>query len=199
MPGFHLPKMEFPLRNTKEVIELAGLPACPQNCPQNCYQNAKKTSLVAGVEANLCYSMPTGLMSGVKCQEIKVKKFSDAELSKAVETGCQVMLQRTAGSGFPILLRNYHLSTSSVKAAVQRVVGAALLYTNDGSEQNEAKESEVEEWLEKWKRGEERRALVTDDHSSRGWEAPAVMVIGEYQTENLVMRTCGLCFMIKIE
>ena len=49
------------------------------------------------------------------------------------------------------------------------------------------------------KRGEERRVLVTDEYISRGWEAPAVMVIGEYRTENLVMRTSGFCFLIKIE
>ena len=53
--------------------------------------------------------------------------------------------------------------------------------------------------MKNWKRKEERRALITDDDISRGWEAPAVMVIGEYRTENLVMRTCGFCFLIKIE
>ena len=91
------------------------------------------------------------------------------------------------------------LSTSSVVAAVQRVVGPALLYTDHGSEKNEATSAEVENWVMKLKREEERRVLVTDVYISRGWEAPAVMVIGEYNTENLVMRTCGFCFMIKIE
>ena len=33
------------------------------------------------------------------------------------------------------------------------------------------------EWVKRWKRGEERRALVTDEESSRGWEAPDVMVV----------------------
>ena len=63
-------------------------------------------------------------------------------------------------------------------------------------------EGEVEDWvrnLRKWKRGEERRALVTDDFISRGWEAFAVWAIGGYNTEKLVMRTCGFCFLIKIE
>ena len=137
-------------------------------------------------------------MSGVQCQQIKVKKNDDAELSKAVEDGCRVMMQRTAGSGFPVLL-DYTVSRSTVVAAVQRVVGPVLLYTYDGREKNEATSAEVENWVKRWKRKEERRALVTDDRISRGWEAPAVMVIGETNTKNLVMRTCGFCFLIKIK
>ena len=82
---------------------------------------------------------------------------------------------------------------------MQRVVGPALLYTNDGSEKNEATSAEVENWVKKLKRKEERRALLTDELISRGWEAPAVMVVAGYDTENLVMRTCGFCLMIKIE
>ena len=139
-------------------------------------------------------------MSGVQCQQSKVKKNDDAELSKAVEHGCQVMMQRMAGCGFPVLLENdASLSTPTVVATVQRVVGPALLYTYMGTEKNEATSAEVENWLKRWKRGEERRALVTDENISRSWEAPAVMVIGIDSTENLVMRTCGFCFMIKIE
>ena len=38
MTGFHVPVMEFPLRNTKEVIKLAGLDS----------NNANKTAYVAG-------------------------------------------------------------------------------------------------------------------------------------------------------
>ena len=92
------------------------------------------------------------------------------------------------------------MSTSIVVAAVQRVVGPALLYTLDGQEKNEATSAEVEDWLKKWKRAEERRVLISDDEISRGWEAPAVMAIGEkYFTENLVMRTCGFCFLITLE
>ena len=74
-----------------------------------------------------------------------------------------------------------------------------LLYTKHGSEKNEATSAEMENWLKRWKRGEERRVLVTDEYISRGWEAPAVMVIGEDQTENLVMRTCVFCLLIKLE
>ena len=85
-----------------------------------------------------------------------------------------------------------------VVAAVQRVVGPALLYTERGRQKNEATEAEVENWVKKWKRKEERRALVTDDRISRGWEAPALMVIGNSGIENLIMRTCGFCFLIKV-
>ena len=108
------------------------------------------------------------------------------------------MLQRTAGSGFPVL-REHLVSASIVMAAVEKVAGPALLYTYYGNQKNEATSAEVENWLKKWKRGKEKRALVTDENISRGWEAPAVMVIGQYYTENLVMRTCGFCFLIKIE
>ena len=47
--------------------------------------------------------------------------------------------------------------------------------------------------------GEERRALVTDGEISRGWEAPVVMVVAVYGAENHAMRTCGFCFLIKME
>ena len=107
------------------------------------------------------------------------------------------MMQRTAGSGS--VLVNYSVSKSIVATAVQRVVGPALIYTYCKNEKNDATEAEVEEWLRRWKRGDERRALVTDDYISRGWEAPCVMVIGEYGKENLVMRTCGFCCLIKIK
>ena len=96
MTGFHVPVMEFPLRNTKEVIKLAGLDS----------NNAKKTANVAGAKSYPSYSLPPHLMTGVQCQQIKVKKNDDAELSKAVEAGCRVMTQRTAGSGFPVLLES---------------------------------------------------------------------------------------------
>ena len=45
--------------------------------------------------------------------------------------------------------------------------------------------------------GEERRALVTDEHISRGWEADAGLVVGDTKSANLVMRTCAFCTLIK--
>ena len=85
--------MEFPLRNTIEIIRLAGLDS----------KNINKTSIVSYVNAKPSYSFPPHLMSGVQCQHIKVKENDNAELEEAVEDGCQVMIQRTAGSGFPVL------------------------------------------------------------------------------------------------
>ena len=135
MTGFHVPVLEFPLRNTKEVIKLAGLDSNKDN----------KTATIRGpTQTNPSYTLPPHIMSGVQCQQIKVKRNDHAELSKAVEDGCQVMMQRTAGSGFPALLEFSNLSASTVVAAVQSVVGTALLYTGDGSKKNEATSAEVE-------------------------------------------------------
>ena len=52
---------------------------------------------------------------------------------------------------------------------------------------------------EEMEEGEERGALVTDGESSRGWEAPDVMVVTVYGAENPVMRTCGFCFLVKMD
>ena len=109
------------------------------------------------------------------------------------------MLVRSGGKGFPILF-DLNVSASSVVAAVQRVVGAStLLYTDKGSEKNEATEAEVEEWVSRWKRGEEKRLLLTDEFISRGFEAKELLVIAQDGPENMVMRTCGFCFLIKLE
>ena len=79
----------------------------------------------------------------------------DTELQGALEHACEVMLERTAGNGFPVLVdSNAACEMSTVLAAVQRVVGAALLYTDWGG-QGEATEAEVEEWVRRWKRREE--------------------------------------------
>ena len=118
-----------------------------------------------------------------------------AELERVVEEACKVMLERTGGKGFPVL--NYmSTSLSTVVAAVQRVVGGALLY--EGRDMNEATEAEVEEWVKRWKKGEETRALVTDQEISRGWEAKESLVIGWTGKENLVMRSCSFCILVSL-
>ena len=122
----------------------------------------------------------------------------DAALERAVEEACTEILERTGGKGFPVLVGS-HSKQSIVVAAVQRVVGAALLYTKDGREKNEATEAEIEEWARRWKRGEETRALVTDEYLSRGWECKETLVVSDSHIENLVMRTCGFCFLVKVE
>ena len=65
-------------------------------------------------------------MPGVQCQQIRLK--NDAPIN-AVEAGNQVMIQRMAGIGFPLLLESSIVSSPRLVAAVQRVVGTALLYT----------------------------------------------------------------------
>ena len=189
MPGFHMPVMEIPLRNTSEVIKLAGLDL----------KNANKTAIVTTMSTNPSYSLPPNLMSGIECRQIKVKKNDQAALEKAVEAACNEILVRSGGKGFPILF-DYSVSVSSVVAAVQRVVGAStLLYTYNGSQKKEVPEAEVEQWVSRWKRGEETRILITDEDISRGFEAKELLAVGQYGTENLIMRTCGFCFLIKLE
>ena len=45
--------------------------------------------------------------------------------------------------------------------------------------------------------GEERRALVTDQSMSRGWGAPAVLIIKFGGKENMVMRSISFCALIE--
>ena len=107
------------------------------------------------------------------------------------------MLERTGGKGFPVLVGS-HSKQSIVVAAAQRAVGAALLYTKDGREKSEATEAEVEEWVRRWKRGEETRVLVTDEYLSRGWECKETLVVSDSHFESLVMHTKGFCFLVKV-
>ena len=102
------------------------------------------------------------------------------------------MMQRTVGSGFPILLESSHVSRSTLVAAVQRVVGPALLYTKDGREKNEATSAEMENWVMKWRRKEERIVLVTDVEISRGLRA-LVWQTGSLCTSILTDRIPRLC------
>ena len=117
MPGFHMPVMEIPLRNTTEVIKLAGLDS----------KDANKTAGVYNMTTNPSYSLPPHLMSGIQCRQIKVKD-DYAEIKRAVEEACKEMLERTGGKGFPILLDDLNTSPSSVLVAVKRVVGGRTSY-----------------------------------------------------------------------
>ena len=51
--------------------------------------------------------------------------------------------------------------------------------------------------MRRWKRGEEKGALVTDQSMSRGWESPAVLVIKFGGKENMVMRSTSFCTLIE--
>ena len=93
MPGFHMPVMEIPLRNTSEVLKLAQLDSKDPN----------KTAGIAGImRTNPSYSLPSNLMSGIQCRQIKVKtKWGDKDLEKAVEAACNEMLVRSGGNSKP--------------------------------------------------------------------------------------------------
>ena len=118
MPGFHMPVMEIPLRNTTEVIKLAGLDS----------KDANKTAVVTTMTTNPSYSLPPHLMSGIQCRQIKVKKDDDAEIERAVEEACKEMLERTGGKGFPVLVDDLSSKPSSVVPAVaqSRSVGLTM-------------------------------------------------------------------------
>ena len=73
------------------------------------------------------------------------------------------MMERTCGNGFPVLSFFCSISPSNVMDAVHRVVGAALLYTHDGKEKNKGTKVEVEDWLRRWWRGQERRRALVND------------------------------------
>ena len=54
-------------------------------------------------------------------------------------------------------------------------------------------------WLRNYELGEERSCLLTDQHTSRGWEASHILVIAldRQGLENLVMRTVGFCALVR--
>ena len=205
MPGFYVPVMELPLRNTKEVIKLAGLDS----------KDANRTVAVTGMTTNPSYSIPPNLMSGAQCEQINVWRYNEGQqLERALEYAVKAMLKRTAGRGFPVIFGSVQdtplfgnkVSKETVVAAVHKVVRACytLLYTKDGSSSlankvPEAFADHVEDWVKRWRRREEKRVLVTDQFITRGWEAPQLIAVGGEGTENLVMRTVGFCIFIKVE
>ena len=95
MAGFHMPAMEIPLRNTTEVLKLAGLDSKDPN---------KTASVTYIMNTNPSYSLPPHLMAGVECKQIKVKSGDQAAFEKAVEAAYKEMLVRSGGKGFPLLL-----------------------------------------------------------------------------------------------
>ena len=101
--------------------------------------------------------------------------------------------------GFPVFIEYHAVQKSNLLTTLQRVVGPTLLYTYSGKEKNAATEAEVVEWMRRWKADEEKRILVVDQYISRGWETSNAIAIGATRIENLVMRKCGFCVLIKQE
>ena len=99
------------------------------------------------------YSLPSSLMTGLECIEIKVKRESaieaTPEVDRAVEAACKLLLERNEGKGFPIFLDDLNVEPSSVVTAIKRVVGKVLIYEGQGTRRHKkhSTEAEVEVWL----------------------------------------------------
>ena len=195
MSGFHVPDMKIPLRNTMSVMRLAKMDR----------EDTNRITNVTTMKTSSSYSLPSSLMTGLECIEIKVKRESaieaTPEVDRAVEAACKLLLERNEGKGFPVFLDDLNVEPSSVVTAIKRVVGKVLIYEGLGTrrQKKHSTEAEVEVWLKRWKSGQEKRVLVTDRYRSRGWETSSSLVIAFRDWENLVMRTTSFCVLIKKE
>ena len=192
LPGFYLPIMDMPLRNTKQMLAMAGLEANKGVKELNSYLGGGSTT-----KTNPVYKLPTNLIEGVAGKQFLVNNYQDAdELASVVEAACKEVLGRTGGAGFPILCGGDWL-IGSIKRGVERAGATALFYHRGSS----CSKAEVEEWLMRRRSGkEEKRCLIADERVIRGWEASHVMIVklyGDGDTENLVMRTIGFCALVK--
>ena len=193
-PVFHLPKMDVPLRNTKQVLALARLKG---------NRDVKGFGPACSTRTNPVYKVPADLMQGIRCKQLFFNDIDgdidEDEVASVVKAACKEVLRRTGGAGFPVLCNSYDNRTpiSVVKRGLERAGATALVY-HKNSEVNSS-EAEVEEWLRSRRRGEEKRCLITDEEAIWGWEASHTLVVamGGYGWENLVMRTVGYCVLVK--
>ena len=123
-PVFHLPEMDVPLRNTKQVLAMAELES---------NEDVKALGDVGGVaptKTNPVYRLPEQLMAGVKGKQFLVNNRDDSdELESVVETACKEVLGRTGGAGFPVLCDTIgDLRIRSVRRGVERASATALVY-----------------------------------------------------------------------
>ena len=193
-PVFHLPQMEVPLRNTKQVLALARLKG---------NRDVKGFGPACSTRTNPVYKVPADLMQGIRCKQLFFNDIDgdidEDEVASVVKAACKEVLRRTGGAGFPVLCNSYDNRTpiSVVKRGLERAGATALVY-HKNSEVNSS-EAEVGEWLRSRRRGEEKRCLITDEEAIWGWEASHTLVVamGRYGWENLVMRTVGYCVLVK--
>ena len=110
-----------------------------------------------------------------------------------------MVLGRTGGAGFPLLLNDYSDSKIRiVKRGVERAGATALIYHKDSKES--CSEGEVEEWLRRRRSGEkEERVLILDNNVIWGWEASHLLVVHLLGSglENFIMRAVGYCCIVK--
>ena len=186
--------MEMPLRNTKKTLEMAGLEANTKVKRLNSYGGSSRSSTNY---TKPVFEVPDLMIDGNKGNHFLVDNINDAdEVASYVEMACKEVLGRTGGAGFPILSdANDDSQIDSVKRGVERAT--ALVYHMNSKER--CSEADVEDWLRRKRRGEEKRVLILDQDVSRGWEASHVLVVSlvEGGFENLVMRTVGYCTVVK--
>ena len=148
-PVFHLPDMDVPLRNTKQVLAMANLEANTDPKGLNTPAGGEMT------KTNPVYKVPDQLMEGVEGKTFHVNK---SDVVDVVEEASKEVLRRTGGAGFPVLCETMsELELSNVKRGVERACSTALVY--NGRSKERCSEAEVEEWLSKRRSGEERRQV----------------------------------------
>ena len=191
-PVFHLPRMDIPLRNTKQTLAMAGLEGNTQVKELGDY-------VVEGANTNPVYNIPDLLIDGVQGKQFLFNEDDDAEeVASVVEAACKEVLGRTGGAGFPLIYDGWDDSKISIFKRAVEAAGATALVYHTGSKES-CSEGEVEEWLRRRRSGEEERVLILDQKVIRGWEASHLLVVDLFRLglENLVMRAVGYCAVVK--
>merc|ERR550517_1743395 len=117
LPGFYLPIMDMPLRNTKQTLAMAGLEA--NKGVKKLYYGALDGAGIT--KTNPVYKLPGNLLEGISGKQFLVNNRNDAdEVASVVEAACKEVLGRTGGAGFPILYDGYRSHISNVKRGVER-------------------------------------------------------------------------------
>ena len=197
-PMFHLPVMNIPLRSTREVLVMAGVEG--------------ETSSIKYIAGSLktsppIYTIPPLLLPGLPgITERVLDRKNKEEVVKAVKSAREKMTGKTRAKGVPVLC------TGHTKDLFSFVREGLLMATIQGGTLNNAErvitytsadegvgEEVVSSWLDKHNKSwladkdEEERDLLTDQLNSKGWEAPAIMIVDLwdskfYGVENVIMR-----------
>ena len=192
LPGFLLPSLSVPLRNTREVIRGAGLDTAS---PKQLY--------VTNMESNVSFTLPPRMLEGVPVREFLVSDITNqTEVEEAVRKAREEMAGRMGDRGVAVLSDTITPLAWIVSGLVTaRGAGCPppLVYTSTG--QTQAGEGEVSTWLEDSRRGRQRGDLLTDNYYSRGWESPGVLVVSlgglTGYWENLAMRSVAYCCVVR--
>ena len=202
---FHVPEMQIPLRNTKQTLALAKL-----DQRQNTDAIGLYSSAALSAHTRPIYDIPNHLMEGVKGQEFLVESINNnEEVQSTVKAACEQVLKRTGGAGFPVLCNASTFESGHIEmvlSGMKRLGLTPLIYHHDPPSMPNTRtsykccrEEAVQMWLRNYELGEERSCLITDQHTSRGWEASHILVIAldRQGLENLVMRAVGFCALVR--